>query len=581
MPIETNQMNDERSYKLNRLLFRRLYDLSLPYWTRNEAWKSWLIVIMLLFSSAAIGIIGGYVSYLVADYTNALVDKNASIYWSLMIWTTFVVFMRILLSSVTGFFSSWIVLNWRQWMTEQITQSYMRNRTYYEIEQSKFIDNPDQRIQDEVANVCQTIVGLPQFVISSLTNIAVQASIILNVSTGLFWFILIYAIVNTFVTIWIYNPTIKLNWAVTVAKANMRTKLMAVRDHAETIAFYRGERSERLHLNQRLKDVMQAKLKLMFYNNINMSAVNEVLSLIFNLLPILFVVPLYLQGHISYGSIGQVTAAASTVLSGLSVISQLIPTATSVMPSAMRLAEIQEKSLALSQENTNTNRIHYIEGDHIELNQINAETPNGEQQLVKDLTMKILPGHHTVIVGQTGVGKSSLLRVISGLWNRGQGEVVLPHWRQLMFIPQQPYMHLADLRSQLLYPTPSNTGSFDDADIQEAFTLLGHPNFLAKHGGLDCIKDWRKVLSLGEQQLIAFTRIVLRKPRYVFLDEATSAMDVENEKHVYKVLKQLDITFVSVGHRETLLRFHNQKLHLLPDSKWQLTQQTTLFNAMH
>lgn len=531
-------------------------------------------MILLLCSAAAFSLVGGYISNLLADSTNALVAKQ-SIYWRIMMWMTFVGLMQTLGVQLTSFLSTWLLLDWRKWMTQHLLQDYLNNRTYYEIEKDGFIDNPDQRLQEEVPSVCQTVIGIPQFILSSVMSIAVQASIIIHVSPSLFWAVVIYAGVNTLVSLWLYNPTIKQNWDLTVAQSGMRSKLMHLRDNAETIAFYRGERSERSALHQRLGEVTRVKLKMIFYG-IRMSVVNQAMALIFSLLPVIFVVPLYFQGNLQYGSIDQVAAAAALVLSGLSVISNFIPTMTSTMPSVVRLAEIQEKFQQLnhpSPDDQPTN-IRYRQGPVITLDQVDVTTPGGEQQLVHNLSLKVASGQNLVIVGQTGVGKSSLLRVIAGLWQRGRGEIQLPDWQELMFIPQRPYMVLTDLRAQLLYPQAAVSG--DDQRIQQAFTRLGRPDFIGKQGGLDSLKDWRKVLSLGEQQLVSFARILLRKPRYVFLDESTSAMDIETEKQAYQALIDAGITFISVGHRDTLMQFHQQKLHLLTAGEWRLTQQDNL-----
>lgn len=580
MSVDEQPASATRSYTLNALFFRRLYRLSAPYWCRKAAWKAWAIMAMLLTSAGALSIVGGYISNLVADATNALVAKQ-SIYWRIMLWMTFIGLMQTLALQVTGYFGAWLQLDWRQWMTRHLLRAYMQNRTYYEIEKDGFIDNPDQRLQEEVPSVCQTVIGIPQFIISSMMTIAVQASIIIKVSPGMFWAVVIYAVFNTLVSLWLYNPTIKQSWDLTVANARLRSRLMHLRDNAETIAFYRGEQSERQRLHQRLRDVARVKLTMIFYG-IRMGVVNQVMGLIFSLLPVFFVVPLYFQGSVAYGSIDQVGAAAALVLSGLSVISNFIPTMTSTMPNVVRLAEIQEKfeQRADKPSGPDNTCIRHIEGESVVLRQVTVNTPGGEQQLVRHLSLQVAPGQHTVIVGQTGVGKSSLLRAIAGLWQRGEGEVQLPPFQRLMFIPQQPYMILTDLRSQLLYPDNAVPG--DDLRIQQAFIRLGRPDFLAKQGGPDSIKDWRKVLSLGEQQLVAFARILLRRPHYVFLDEATSAMDVETERQAYRALAEAQITFISVGHRETMMPFHPQKLHLMAKGEWRLSQQDSApFGAHH
>lgn len=566
MSARANTATEDRSYKLNRLFFQRVYELSAPYWFRKAAWKAWVIMVVLLTSATVLGFVGGYISNLVADSTNALLAKQ-HIYWRIMIWMTFVGLMQTGAGLITGYFSSFLLMDWRRWMTRWLLTYYLRHRTYYEIEKEQFIDNPDQRIQEEVSNVCQTVIGIPQFILSSLTTIGVQAAIIIKISPPMFWAVLAYSVLNTLIALWINNPTIRQNWDLTRTNANFRSGLMHLKDNAETIAFYRGEQSERLRLHQRLAEVAKVKMTMLYYS-LRMSVVNQFMSLLFSLLPIFFVVPLYFSSKISYGLIDQSAAAATMVLSGLSVIANFIPTLTSAMPSVVRLAEIKEKSEQLAaQPSGMEGKIHYHHGDEIVLSRVDMYTPGRELKLLSQLSIRIPAGCNTIITGRTGCGKSSLLRLIAGIWTTGEGEIMLPERTRLMFIPQRPYMVLSDLRSQILYPQQEFTHR-DDQQIYAAFDRLGMSDFPEKHGGLENVTDWRKVLSLGEQQIIAFVRVLLRCPDYVFLDEATSALDVGSEKRVYRLLREAGITAISVGHRDTLLAYHQQQLHLEGEGLW-------------
>ncbi len=346
-----------------------------------------------------------------------------------------------------------------------------------------------------------------------------------------------------------------------MAEADLRYGLTHVRNNAENIAFYRGEAVEVGHIGTRLLNATRKQMRANVYG-IYMQLMNEGVGQVWNYLPLIILVPVYFRGDISYGSIAQATASATLLLNSLSVLTTYIPLLSQAVPNVVRLAEIHETFLKL-QENQRDDKNHLVmkPGNTIELSNVSLKTPGGEQSLVQNLNLQLPDDSRLIIVGRTGVGKSSLLRAIGGLWQTGQGSVTLPmEAGACLFLPQRPYTFEGDLRSQICYPAAQSPVSDEELTALLDKVCLG--DLLARHGPLDRVADWPRVLSLGEQQRIAFARMLLIKPRYLFLDEATSAVDLQTEAALYQLLEEVGTAWISVGHRPSVMRFHRQALRL-------------------
>jgi ABC-type uncharacterized transport system fused permease/ATPase subunit len=561
---------DPRSYKLDARFFKRMYTLARPYWVRRGAWMSWIILAVLLGMSASFTALGAYFSFVTRDQTNALVARHEPEFWRLLGLSMLFTASRYASGFLQTYLSGHLHLHWRRWLTTELVDRYLDRRTYYEIASDRLIDNPDQRIAEEVSPFCSTITAIPFQLITMVTDISVQAAILMTISKPLFIAVAAFAAVKTVVLLWLYKPTIKQHYDVTVSEADLRYGILHVRDNAETIAFYRGEFAERAQILERLRTAIQKRWKVISYS-VRTMAVRDAFGMGWTLLPIVFLTPMYFAHEIEYGVIAQGSVCAAAVLSSLSVVMNFIPLMSAAVPNVVRLAEIHEKFEELGrarESSADVPRLEFVTGKGIQLDNVSVQTPGGEQHLVRDLSLKLRPQQHLVIVGRTGVGKSSLLRAMAGLWTRGSGRITMPSPDEALFLPQRPYMILANLREQLLYPRRRD--ELSDADLQAILERVSLGDLAEKQGGFDAEKDWGRVLSLGEQQRIGFARALVARPRFIFLDEATSAVDVETERLLYGLLARSKATFVSVGHRPTLLDYHVNALRLQPKGEWEI-----------
>ncbi len=282
-------------------------------------------------------------------------------------------------------------------------------------------------------------------------------------------------------------------------------------------------------------------------------------------LPTAILAPKVLSGELEIGSAVQATGAFSAVLGAVSLVVEHFEGLSRFSAGIARLSSFSDV-LDRPRDTEAEESIVAVRDSRLAIERMTLKTPNHERILIRDLTVAVDPGKSLLIAGESGSGKSSLLRAIAGLWHSGSGRIFRPD--EMLFVPQQPYMILGTLRSQLLYP---------DADRQipdDALLLMLHkvnlPDLAERSGGLDAETDWEKVLSVGEQQRLAIARVLVTKPRYAMLDEATSALDAANEEHLYSLLAKTETTLVSVGHRASILKYHAQVIELRGEGDWRL-----------
>ncbi|MEM8502752.1 MAG: ABC transporter ATP-binding protein/permease [Cyanobacteria bacterium P01_D01_bin.1] len=531
----------------------------------------WAMLGLLLLLSFTVNGINVSISYVFRFVDTALNQREADTFWQFLFVYAGIIIGAIPLLVLYRYIRLKLALRWRKWLTEHFLERYFANRSYYELDSNSAnteIDNPDQRITQDIRSFTEVTLSFLLDILDSVLTLISFTAILYTISRTLTIGLLIYATAGTLIAVIAGRKLIKINYDQLRLEADFRYGMVHVRDNAESIAFYRGEEPEYQQISQRLlAAIRNFDLLIIWRSLIDMFQYGY--NYFTRIVPYLIVAPLYFSGQTDFGTFTQASIAFSQVLGALSLITNRIEQIAEFAASINRLGNFYERmdDPALPQKRKHQHEIKTEVSPQFSLDELTILTPNSEQTLVKDLSLQIGPHDRLLIVGASGCGKSSLLRAIAGLWTNGKGQIARPDVNEILFLPQQPYMLLGTLREQLIYPY-----SYDHADetLTHALSQVNLSGLPKRFGGLDTIHDWASVLSLGQQQRLAFARILLSQPAYAMMDEATSALDIDNERELFNLLAEMQSVYVSVGHRPSLLDYHHKVLELNSDSTWQV-----------
>jgi putative ATP-binding cassette transporter len=480
------------------------------------------------------------------------------------------------------------IVAWRIWLTDRFTGDWLEGRAYY---RARFIDgtidNPDQRIQQDIDLLTAGVGGTPNVpsngtgsvlvfgAVQSVLSVVSFTAILWNLSgtltifgvsmpRAMFWILIVYVLVATIGGFWIGRPLIRLSFRNELTNAAFRYALVRVRDAAEAVGFYRGEAAERVQLSSRFRLIIDNYLHYV-NRTVGWFGFNISMSQLIVPLPWVLQAPRLFAGQIKFGSVTQTAAAFNEISDGLSFFRNVYDQFASYRAAIIRLHGLvvaDEKARELPELLV----LPSVDGA-VDIEGVEVRTPDGDQ-LIDSLDLHLSEGDALVITGPSGSGKTTLLRSLAQLWPYGSGTLRSPDGpNQTMFLSQLPYLPLGDLRAVVSYPAAS--GDIPDADLRDVLVKVMLPHLVDLLGEE---QDWVKVLSPGEQQRVAFARVLLTRPKAVFVDEATSAMDEGLELTMYRLLRaELPGTvLVSVSHRSTVESHHQQRLQLLGEGRWQL-----------
>ncbi|WP_419784951.1 ABC transporter ATP-binding protein/permease [Pseudodesulfovibrio sp.] len=558
--------------KTKHHFLRDTWRLAKPYWFSEDRWygRGLLAVIVAM----SLGLV----------YVNVLLNKWNNVFYNTLQnhdWDGFVhqigvfcilAFIYILVAVYQIYLQQMLQIRWRRWLTERYLERWLDHRAYYMIQMhGNETDNPDQRIADDIGGFVGQTLSLSLGFLESAVTLVSFIGILWGLSGAIsfslgglgitipgymVWIALIYAAVGSYLTMRVGRPLIRLNFIQQRYEADFRFSLVRFRENVEGVALYGGEKDEARIFGSRFANVVDNWWALMKRQK-RLAWLTNGYAQVAIIFPILAAAPRYFSGAMQLGGLMQTSSAFGQVQGALSWFVQAYTSLAQWRATVDRLTSFTHDIEAAHEvrEGVGPERSRN-DGNALAIRELSLQLPDGAP-LLDGVEFEVKPGESLLVSGPSGAGKSTLFRAIAGLWPYGEGAIRLPDTGRTMFLPQKPYLPVGDLRTVLSYPAPPD--GFSDDELRAALADCGLAR-LSDH--LDDASYWAQQLSPGEQQRLAFARMLLQKPEWLFMDESTSALDETGEAALYTLLRERlpNTAVISVGHRSSLRAFHQQRL---------------------
>lgn len=568
----------------------KLWRLAAPYWWAPgtaeftllgkrlhmpERWLARGLLALVLFLNIVIVWILKLANDWNARFYNALQEKNLEAFWSELRYFVIIAALFIVVAVYRLWFRQMLQIRWRRWLTGVYVGEWLANRTYYRMELTNHgTDNPEQRIQEDCDAFTQQTLAIVLGLISEVLTLVTFTVILWNLSGSItlpifggievpgymMWVAVVYAAAGSWLTYKIGRPLVRVNFELQRYNADFRYKMVRVRENAESIALYNGEKDEERTIGSAFQRIYAIWWEYMRYNK-RLTWFTAFYGQAADVFPLVVASPRYFSGEIPLGVLTQTAGAFGRVQGALSWFVDTFTTLADWRATIDRLTGFGETMTATKARAASEHAfdVETAPGT-LRLTNVDVTLPDG-RTLLREVDLAIHKGESVLVQGPSGSGKTTLFRALAGIWPFGHGRITLPTDARILFLPQRPYLPLGTLANVLCYPDAA--ADYPHESMTEALAACRLPHLADR---LNESGNWAMALSPGEQQRIAFARALLYRPDWLFLDEATSALDAATEADLYALLKERlpEATLVGIAHKPGLARFHDRRLVIDP-----------------
>jgi len=462
-------------------------------------------------------------------------------------------------------------LLWRHQLTKHLAEAYLRRRTYYRLEATSCLANPDQRLADDVRAFSTTTLSFTLLIVNGTITAISFSGVLWSISPQLFWVAVGYAIIGSVLTIWVGRPLVRLSFNQSDLEADFRASLIQVRQNAESIALS--------HREARFNSRIQARLCRLIENFRRTIAINRNLGFFTNfynyliqIIPALIIAPYFIAGKVEFGVITQSAMAFATLLGAFSLIVTQFQSISAFSAVISRLTGLSEAIHGPASESTSKIVIDYLP-DAIVCDNLTLLAAEDGRVLLDRLHLTIPPATRWLVTSSGAPAKLAMFRALAGMWEHGEGRINRPGLDQILFLPERPYLPSGTLREVLLRTV--NQESTTDDTIIAVLEKLHVADIVPRVGGLDLDRDWDGLLSISELHLLSAARILLAQPVFAVLDRPGSSLASDQIAAMLDLLTACGIgTIVLAKNGESHLPYDTH-LEILPDGQWHILMRTS------